>query len=57
MKKTMVNQEVLKIRFDDIYGRYKGKQLRIDEAAELLGISVKTFYRKRERYEDEGWAI
>jgi transposase len=55
MKKTRVNEEVLKMRFDDVYGRYKGKQIRTDEAAELLGISVKTFYRKRERYEEEGF--
>ncbi len=55
MQKTRINEEVIKMRFDDIYGRYKGKQIRTDEAAELLGISVRTFYRKRERFEGEGF--
>ena len=55
MQKTRINEEVIKMRFDDVYGRYKGKQIRTDEAAELLGISVRTFYRKRERFEGEGF--
>ena len=54
MKKTRVKEEVLKMRFEDIYGRYQRKSITTEEAAELLGISVSTFYRKRERYEEEG---
>jgi hypothetical protein len=55
MKKMRINEEVLKMRFDYVYGRYKGKQIRTDEATELLGVSVRTFYRKRERFEEEGF--
>ena len=55
MQKTRINEEVLKMRFDDVYGRYKGKQITTDEAAELLGMSVRTFYRKRERFDEEGF--
>lgn len=54
MQKTRINEEVLKMRFDDIYGRYKGKQLRTDEAAALFGISIRTFYHKREHFEEVG---
>lgn len=55
MKKTQVNEEVLKMRFEDIYARYQKKKLTTEEAAEILGISVSTFYRKRERFEEEGF--
>ncbi len=39
------------MRFEDIYGRYKSKQLGCEEAAEILGISERSFLRKRRRYE------
>ncbi len=44
------------MRFEDVYGRYRSKVLCCEEAADLLGISVSSFYRWRERYEDEGAA-
>jgi transposase len=55
MKKTTVKQEVLKMRFEDIYGRYDKRELSTEDAAEILGISVRTFLRKRTRYEEEGF--
>ena len=54
MKKTTVRQEVLKMRFEDVYGRYESGKLTTQEASELLGISISVFYRKRMRYEEEG---
>ena len=54
MKPTAVRDEVLKMRFEDIYGKYQQKRLTTQEAAEMLGISVSVFYRKRRRYEEEG---
>lgn len=55
MKKTKVTEEVLKMKFEDIYGKYQKRELTTEEASEILGISISTFYRKRERYEDEGF--
>lgn len=54
MKKSMINEGVLKMRFEDIYGRFSKRELTTEEAAELLGLSISTFYRKRERYEETG---
>jgi hypothetical protein len=56
MKKTRINEGVLKMRFEDIYGRFDKRELTTTEAAELLGISVRTFLRKRERYEEEDFS-
>ena len=54
MKKTKVRQEVLKMRFEEVYDRFQKGTLTTEEASELLGISVSVFYRKRIRYEEEG---
>ncbi len=56
MKKTQVKEEVLKMKFKEIYDRYQKKRLTTEEASELLGISMGTFYRKRESYEEEDFA-
>lgn len=42
------------MRFDDVCRRYGSGKLGCDEAADLLGVSVSTFYRKRQRFEAEG---
>jgi transposase len=55
MKKTTVRQEVLKMRFEEVYDRFQKKKLTTQEAAELLGVSISVFYRKRMRYEEEGF--
>jgi len=54
MRRSEVLQEVRKMRFEDVYGRYRAKTLSCEEAADLLGASVSTFYRMRSRYEEEG---
>lgn len=54
MLRAKVLQEVRQMRFEDIYGRYQSRTLSCDEAAELLGTSVSTFYRLRQRYEEDG---
>lgn len=46
--------EVFKMRFVDVYGQYERNKLTCEEAAEILGMSISTFYRKRQIYEEEG---
>jgi transposase len=54
MRRSAVRQEIRRMRFEDIYGRYTGGRLGCEEAAELLGMSVSAFYRYRRRYEADG---
>ena len=54
MRRSEVIQEVKRMRFEDLYGRYQSRSLSCEEAAELLNMSVSTFYRMRRRYEEEG---
>lgn len=42
------------MRFEEVLGRYQSSTLSCELAAELLGMSVSTFYRMRKRYEDRG---
>lgn len=53
MKEVRLTEQVLKMRFEEIYDRFTKKRLSCEEAADLLGVSVSSFYRKRQRYEDE----
>lgn len=53
MKRSKIIEDIHKMRFEDIYGRYQSKSLSCEEASEILGISIRTFYRKRQRYESE----
>jgi hypothetical protein len=55
MKKTTVRAEVLKMRFEEVYGRFQRKSLTSQEASDLLGLSVSVFYRKRMRYGSQGF--
>lgn len=55
MKKTKVKEEVLKMKFEEVYDRFQKKKLTTEEGSELLGISISSFYRKRERYAEEGF--
>jgi|SRR5579863_560675 len=41
-------------KFTDVLGRWNADKLSALEAAELLGMSERTFRRYRQRYEDEG---
>lgn len=42
------------MRFDDILDRFQANRIGCDEAADLLGVSVSTFFRLRKRFETEG---
>jgi len=42
------------MRFLDIYRQYEKSKLTCEEAAAILGISISTFYRQRQIYEEEG---
>lgn len=53
MGKSQIIEEIHKMRFEEIYGNYRQNRLNCEEAAEILGISVRTFYRKRCRYDSE----
>lgn len=50
---TAVN-EVIQMRFNDVNQRYQVGRIGCDEAADLLGVSVSTFFRYRRRHEEEG---
>ena len=53
--KVKLKEDYLKMRFSDIYNRYSAKELDTQAAADILGISVRTFLRKRHRYDDDGF--
>ncbi len=43
------------MKFEEVYDRFQKRKLTTEEASELLGISISVFYRKRMRYEEEGF--
>ena len=47
-------REVRRMRFGEVYERFKGGRLSCMEAADILGISERTFLRYRGRLEAEG---
>jgi len=54
MRRTEVLQGLRGMKFEDVYGRWQGRRLSQTEAAEILGMSERTFRRWRDRYESEG---
>lgn len=54
MRRSEVLQEVRKMRFEEAYNQYRSRRLSCEDAADLLGTSVSTFYRYRRRYEEDG---
>ncbi len=54
MRRTEVLQGLRRMKFETILERWKGRELSQSEAAEILGMSERTFRRWRDRYEDEG---
>lgn len=54
MKRTEVLQGIRTMKFEEIYRRTSSRNLSQVEAADILGISERTFRRWRDRYEDEG---
>lgn len=54
MGRSTVLQEIRLMRFEDVYGRYRQGRLSCEEAADVLGVCLSTFGRRRRRYEAEG---
>ena len=54
MGRAGVLQEVRVMRFAEVVGRLYDGRLSCEEAADLLGMSVSSFYRWRRRFEAEG---
>ena len=54
MNRTMWLQERRMEKFCDVLGRFEAKRLSALDAAELLGMSERSFRRYRRRYEEEG---
>jgi transposase len=56
MTRATVLQEVRRMRFEELYTRRQRRELTMTEAADMLGITERTFRRWSDRYEAEGAA-
>ncbi|WP_425248293.1 helix-turn-helix domain-containing protein [Dissulfuribacter thermophilus] len=54
MRRTEILQEVRLMRFEESYCLWKRRELIQEEAARILGVSVRTFRRYISRYEEMG---
>ncbi len=54
MRRTEVLQGIRLMKFSEILGRTRSRELSQGEAASVLGVSERTFRRWRERYDAEG---
>jgi transposase len=54
MTRATVLQEVRQMRFEELYARQQRRELTMGDAAEMLGVTERTFRRWRGRYEAEG---
>jgi transposase len=54
MNKTAIHEEVRGMRFGSLLGRQERGEITQDDAAEMLGINVRTFQRWAGRYWEEG---
>ncbi len=54
MDRTRIHEGIRRMRFTDILGRSERSELSQMEAAELLGVSERTFRRWRDRYREAG---
>ena len=54
MTRAHVRQEVKQMRFEELYGRRHRRELPMAEAAEILGVTERTFRRWSGRYDTEG---
>jgi transposase len=54
MRRPEVLQGLRRMKFEDIYGRWQERRLSQAEAAEILGMSERTFRRWRDRYDEQG---
>ena len=51
--RVILKEELLKMRFEEIYDRYQKQELSCEDASDVLGISIRTFLRKRRVFERE----
>jgi transposase len=56
MERARINEGIRRMRFEDLLGRHERGELGQEAAAEMLGISERTFRRWRDRVADEGAA-
>jgi transposase len=54
MRPTAQIHEVSAMRFWEVNERFHRHELTCEQAAEVMGVSVSTFYRKRQRFAEEG---
>ncbi len=54
MRRTEQLQGLRLMKFEDVYGRSYRGELSQSEAAEVLGMSERTFRRYRDRFEADG---
>ena len=54
MKRTEVLQEIRRMRFEEVYGKWQRRYLSQEEAAQILGVCSRTFRRQICRYEEDG---
>jgi transposase len=54
MNRAQLNEGIRRMRFEDVLARQGRRELSQEAAAELLGISERTFRRWRDRLRDEG---
>ncbi len=54
MTRATVLQEVRQMRFEELYARRQRRDLTMAEAAEMLGVTERTFRRWSVRYEADG---
>jgi transposase len=56
MNKTAIHEGVRRMRFESLLERQERREITQDEAAEVLGVSVRTLQRWAERFSEEGEA-
>jgi transposase len=54
MRRTEMLQEIRKMRFEEVYSGWSESRLTQEEAAQILGVSDRTFRRYINRYEEKG---
>jgi transposase len=54
MRRSEILQEVRMKIFENIYRQFKSKKISCEDAASMLNASVSSFYRMRQRYEEDG---
>ncbi|HSE57230.1 MAG TPA: helix-turn-helix domain-containing protein [Nitrospiraceae bacterium] len=54
MTRASVRQEVRRMRCEELYERRHRREITLAEAAEMLGVTERTFRRWRDRYDTEG---